>query len=210
MHAYILLDRSGSMQSIWDEALGSVNAYVKALTEGSKADAHVTFAVFDHSLGHLQYDVLRAGVPAATWKNATNADATPRGGTPLYDSIGRIVAQAETDAPDRAIVVIMTDGEENQSREMKKDDVKAALDRIEKRGWQVVFLGAEFAKFSDAGAVGVGSLKTMAMSARSMKGAMERLAGKSNEYFQTGVDVSFDAEDRAQAEEADVQRRKGT
>ena len=92
MHAYILLDRTGSMQSIWDEALGSVNAYVKALTEGrtttkTGADAHVTLAVFDAHDG-LAFDVLRAGVPAATWTDVTNADATPRGMTPLFDANG--------------------------------------------------------------------------------------------------------------------------
>ncbi len=209
MHAYILLDRTGSMQSIWEEALGSVNAYVKALTEGAKADAHVTLAVFDAHEG-LQFDVLRAGVPAATWQAVTNADATPRGMTPLFDAIGRMVALAETDAPDKAIVVIMTDGAENASREMKKDDVKAALDRVEKRGWQVVFLGAEFAKFNDADAIGVGVARQMAMSGKSMKMAMSSLAAKTQRYFEEGEDVNFTAADRAEAGEADVQQRKGT
>ncbi len=209
MHAYILLDRTGSMQSIWEEALGSVNAYVKALTEGPKADSHVTLAVFDAHEG-LQFDVLRAGVPAATWKDVTNADATPRGMTPLFDAIGRMVAQAEADAPDKAILVIMTDGAENASREMKKDDVKAALDRIEKRGWQVVFLGAEFAKFNDADAIGVAGAKQMAMAGMSMKSSMSRLAAKTQRYFAEGEEVSFDAADRAEAGEADVQRRKGS
>ena len=209
MHAYILLDRTGSMQSIWDEALGSVNAYVKALTEGPKADAHVTLAAFDAHEG-LQFDVLRAGVPAATWKDVTNADATPRGMTPLFDAIGAMVALAEKDAPDRAILVVMTDGEENASREMKKGDVKAALDRIEKRGWQVVFLGAEFAKFSDADAIGVAGGKQMAMSGKMMRASMTTLAAKTRGYFEQGAEVNFDEADRAEAGEADVQRRKGS
>ena len=208
MHAYILLDRTGSMQSIWEEALGSVNAYVKALSEGPKADAHVTLGVFDAHDG-LQFDVLRAGVPAATWKDVTNADATPRGMTPLFDAIGAMVALAEKDAPDKAILVIMTDGQENASREMKKDDVKAALDRIEKRGWQVVFLGAEFAKFGDADAVGLAGGKRMAMSAGMMTASMSTLARKTRGYFAEGQDVTFDDADRAEAGEADVQRRKG-
>ena len=51
-HAYILLDRTGSMSNIWAEALGSVNAYVEALTkpaDGAKpsGDDKVTLAVFD-------------------------------------------------------------------------------------------------------------------------------------------------------------------
>ena len=209
MHAYILLDRTGSMQSIWEEALGAVNAYVKALNEGPKADAHVTLAVFDAHDG-LAFEVVRAGVPAATWKDVTDADATPRGMTPLFDAIGRVVALAEKDAPDKAILVIMTDGQENASREMKKDDVKAALDRIEKRGWQVVFLGAEFAKFDDADALGVASSRQMAMSGKMMRVSMTTLAGKTRGYFSEGQDVTFDEADRAEAGEADVQRRKGS
>lgn len=208
MHAYILLDRTGSMQSIWDEALGSVNAYVKALTDGPKADAHVTLAVFDAHEG-LKFDVLRAGVPAATWKDVTNAEATPRGMTPLFDAIGAIVALAEKDAPDRAILVIMTDGQENASREMKKDDVKAALDRVEKRGWQVVFLGAEFAKFADADALGIAGASQMAMASGQMHLSMLSLGRKSRAYFASKAKIDFDEADRAEAGEADVQRRKG-
>lgn len=204
MHAYILLDRTGSMQSIWDEALGSVNAYVKALGDG-----HVTLAVFDANEG-LQFDVLRAGVSSATWKDVTNAEAAPRGMTPLFDAIGRMIALAEKDNPDRAVLVIMTDGQENASRELKKDDVKAALDRIEKRGWQVVFLGAEFAKFDDAEAVGLAVGKRMAMSTGSMVASMSKLAQKSRGYFDVGASVSFDEDDRKEAGEEDVKRRRNT
>lgn len=204
MHAYILLDRTGSMQSLWAEALGAVNAYVADL-----GDAHVTLALFDAHQG-LQFDVLRAGVPAATWKPVSDADATPRGMTPLFDAIGAMVALAEADAPEKAILVIMTDGEENSSREMKKEDVKTALARVEKRGWQVVFLGADFAKFSDADAVGLAGAKVMAMAAGSMDASMRIMAKKSRAYFDGNVDVAFTAEDRAEAGEADVQKRKGT
>lgn len=205
MHAYILLDRSGSMQGIWDEALGSVNAYVKDVGDG-----HVTFAVFDKHGDGVDFNVLRAGVPAATWKPVTNAEASPRGMTPLFDAIGQTVALAEKDDPQRAVIVIMTDGHENASREMKRGDVKAAIERVEKRGWQVVFLGAEFANFADADAVGVVGRKQMAMAAMHMAGSMQRLAEKSRRYYASGAEVDFDAADRAAADEADVQRRKGS
>jgi hypothetical protein len=52
MQAYILLDRSGSMQSLWVEALSSVNAYAKELAnkkDGPAVDSHITLAVFDSS-----------------------------------------------------------------------------------------------------------------------------------------------------------------
>ena len=52
MNAYILLDRTGSMSSIWDEALNSVNVYAASLgtqeeDEIGDVDASVTLAVFD-------------------------------------------------------------------------------------------------------------------------------------------------------------------
>ncbi|MDX2237227.1 MAG: VWA domain-containing protein [Hyphomonadaceae bacterium] len=208
MHAYVLLDRTGSMQSIWDEALSSVNVYARGLAADGAADAHVTLAMFDAQNG-LQYDVLRDAVPAATWSDVTSAEATPRGMTPLYDAIGRTIALAESAAPARAVLVIMTDGQENASRELKKQDVKAALDRIEAKGWQVVFLGAEFAKFDDANAVGVSHRKQMAMASGKMGPTMQRLAEKSRAYFASGADVDFNADDRVEADEADVRKRKG-
>lgn len=206
MHAYILLDRTGSMQSIWDEALGSVNAYVKALADG---DGYATLAVFDAHEG-LQFDVLRAGVPVQTWTDVTTQEASPRGMTPLFDAIGRMIARAESEAPEKAVLVIMTDGAENASREMKKDDVKAALDRIAKKGWQTVFLGAEFAKFDDADAVGVAGGQQVAMSAGMMGASMKMMARKSRAYFDAGEAMEFNDADRAETGEADVKRRKGS
>ena len=205
MHAYILLDRTGSMQSIWSEALGSVNAYVKALAVG---DAYATLAVFD-AHEDLKFDVLRAGVPVQTWKDVTDADATPRGMTPLFDAIGRIIALAEKDAPEKAVIVIMTDGAENASREMKKDDVKAALDRVTKKGWQTVFLGAEFGNFDDADAVGVAGGQQVAMAAGQLAGSMKMMARKSRAYFDAGESIEFNEEDRKETGDADVRKRKG-
>ncbi len=207
MHAYVLLDRTGSMQSIWDEALSSVNAYARGLAADGAADAHVTLAVFDAQNG-LQYDVLRDAVPAATWTDVTSAEATPRGMTPLYDAIGRTIARAEALAPDRAMIVVMTDGQENASRELKKQDVKAALDRVEKKGWQVIFLGAEFANFDDADAVGLKHDKRMAMAAGTFDETMVTLSRKARAYFARGEDVGWDEADRAAAEELDVIKRK--
>ena len=206
MHAYILLDRTGSMQSLWDEALGSVNAYVKTLAEG---DGYATLAVFDAHDG-LQFDVLRAGVPLQTWQDVTTQEASPRGMTPLFDAIGRMIARAESEAPEKAVLVIMTDGAENASREMKKDDVKAAIDRIAKKGWQTVFLGADFAKFDDADAVGVAHGQQVAMSAGQMGASMRMMAAKSRAYFDKGEQMVFDENDRKETGEADVKRRKGS
>jgi hypothetical protein len=202
------------MGSIWTEALGSVNAYVEALTKPadgatpSETDK-VTLAVFDHHQT-LQFDILRRGVTAALWNKVTDAEASPRGMTPLFDAIARIVALAEGDAPERAVIVIMTDGEENSSKEVTKDGAKAALDRARAKGWEVIFLGADFAKFGDAESVGVLRSKAMAVSAGSMDLSMRKLASKSRKYFEAAEAMDFNAEDRRESGEEDVKNRKGS
>lgn len=213
--SYILLDRTGSMSDIWDEALGSVNAYAGAIGkveegEADDLDTTVTLAVFDHQEG-FQFDVLRKDVQPDAWTEVTNDEVSPRGMTPLFDAINRTITLAEADNPEKAVIVIMTDGHENSSREVTRQGAKAALDRAEARGWEVVFLGAEFASFGDADAVGVSANKQMAVSAGSLSATQERLARKARDYGKGDeAEIVFDAEDRAVAEEEDVKDRKGS
>jgi von Willebrand factor type A domain len=212
MQAYILLDRSGSMQSLWVEALSSVNAFAKELankTDGPSVDSQVTLAVFD-SQESLQFDTLRRKQPALHWENVTDKDASPRGMTPLLDAMVRIISLAEGDNPDKAVIVVMTDGQENASREVTREGVKAALDRVKAKGWEVVFLGANFDNIADASSVGVSGGKQMAMSAGTMNESMSRLARKSRAYAQSApgaAPIEFDADDRIAAKEANVKNK---
>ena len=212
MQAYILLDRSGSMQSLWVEALSSVNAFAKELankTDGPSVDSHVTLAVFD-SQESLQFDTLRRKQSALHWENVTDKDASPRGMTPLLDAMVRIISLAESDNPDKAVIVVMTDGQENASREVTRDGVKAALDRVKAKGWEVVVLGANFDNIADASSVGVGGDKQMAMSAGTMNESMSRLAKKSRVYARSApgaAPIMFDEGDRIAAKEANIKNK---
>ncbi len=214
VNSYILLDRTGSMSSIWDEALGSVNAYAASVAEGEDEgpdtlETRITLAVFDAQDG-LEFDVLRRNANADTWSAVTQDEASPRGMTPLFDAIGEIVALAEKDAPEKAVLVIMTDGHENASRELDRKAARAALDRARGRGWEVVFLGAEFADFDDADSVGVSGAQSMAIGKGQFSESMQRLGKKSRTYGKGESEgVVFDAEDRAVAQEDEVKARQG-
>ena len=214
LSAYILLDRTGSMQNQWAEALSSVNAYAKGLSEKDPHDpkdkainADVTLAAFD-SQGSLNFDLIRRNQPSSQWKIVTDKDVTPRGSTPLYDAIGSLVQLAEDDHPEKAILVIMTDGEENASRQWSAEGTKRALERIKAKGWEVVFLGADFARFDDAEALGMETSKTMGVKRESLEGTMKDLAKKSRQYLSAPpaapAPITFDAEDRAKAKEEEI------
>tara|TARA_R110001599_G_scaffold7101_2_gene35010 strand:- start:489 stop:1247 length:759 start_codon:yes stop_codon:yes gene_type:complete len=216
IHSYILLDRTGSMSDIWDEALGSVNAYAASVGEADEGEIEdadiettVTLAVFDYQES-LQFDVLRKDVTSENWTDVTNDEANPRGMTPLFDAIGRMVSLAEADKPEKAVIVIMTDGHENSSKEITRDGAKAALDRAKANGWEVVFLGAEFASFGDADAVGMSASKTMAVGQGRMQDSMSALAKKSRAYGKgEEAEIEFDDADRAAADEEGVKDRTG-
>jgi hypothetical protein len=77
IHSYILLDRTGSMSPIWDEALSSVNAYAASIA-GQAGDVvpRITLAVFDAQDG-LQFDVLRRSVQPDGWQPVTDKEASP-------------------------------------------------------------------------------------------------------------------------------------
>lgn len=180
---YILLDRSGSMSSMWDEALSSINGYVKELP----ADSRVVLATFD-SHGHDFYEVIR-DTTAGDWKNLSNDDAMPRGGTPLFDASGRMMWRIMDEKPDRAVFVTMTDGEENSSHHFRQADVKRMVQDLERKDYQVVFLGANFDKVGDvANQYGVNLQKSSwNMQTGSFGSTMRGLAAQSTNYMTTGV-----------------------
>ena len=190
MNVYILLDRSGSMASLWQEALGSINTYVSKL---KKKDV-VHMAVFDD-----QYDVIR-DCTADKWTEVTAQDAQPRGMTALYDSCGKIMTKAEADGKKKTILVVMTDGHENCSREYNQSAIKAKVQQFEANGWEVVFLGANFDSVATvSGSVGVSFDKTMNISASNLRSTMDSFSLKSAAYASAGAPIVFNDQDRKMA-----------
>ena len=87
----------------------------------------------------------------------------PRGGTPLLDATGRLIARAAVAPPGAAVlgkrpeditVVTITDGEENQSREYTRDAIVAWCAEKQAQGWSFVFLGAGLDAYAEARAMG--------------------------------------------------------
>jgi uncharacterized protein with von Willebrand factor type A (vWA) domain len=179
-HDFILLDRSGSMAgSMWTEALGSINAYVQKLAEDN-VDTGVTLAVFD---SNDPFQIVRDRITPKTWRRVSNEDATPRGGTPLNDATGKLLDLAEKGPPnggqyDKVAIIIMTDGAENASKEYTTQNIKARLDSVRAKGWQVIFLGANFDNASQAHSYGTLGGQTVNSSLGNMRGTMRATAEK--------------------------------
>jgi uncharacterized protein with von Willebrand factor type A (vWA) domain len=130
---YMLLDRTGSMQGMWEEAINSINLYLEKLDK----DVDVYLACFDSE----GFDVLREGRDV---KKLDKDEVSPRAMTPLYDAAAKVMNHMLEQKPVRAVFVVMTDGMENASREHKLTEVRGLMDKLDKKKWPCVFLGSNF------------------------------------------------------------------
>lgn len=203
-HDFILLDRSGSMSSLWTEALSSINAYVQKLAE-DKVDTGVTLATFDiDTAGSFAFDVIRDRITPSTWRNVSNGDATPRGGTPLNDATGRIVNLAKAGNYEKVAIIIMTDGQENASKELTVTQAKLLLDQCRARGWQVIFLGANFDNAAQGMSYGNAPRFTTFVAQGNLNTATMSVGAKRAAYGATGQAMAFtDVEKQQLAEKND-------
>ena len=203
-HDFILLDRSGSMQSLWAEALNSVNAYVKKLAE-DKVDTGVTLATFDKDGDEFKFEVIRDRIIPSTWTAVSDGDAAPRGMTPLNDAIGRIVALAKAGfngAPyDKLALIVMTDGLENASREFSHAAAKALLDECRAKNWQIIFLGADFDNALQAASYGNVAEASIAAPARHLKELMEESATLRARHAATAAPMHYSEDVRRRLRE---------
>lgn len=197
MKAYILLDRSGSMGPRWTETIGAIGVYADGLKKVKKAT--ITLAVFDSST-QTEYNQVITDVKAEAW-GGIPADIAPRGGTPLFDAVGRMVSQIKSDDPKKATLVIVTDGQENASKEITREQAKTLLDDLRGKGYDVVFIGADFNNFSQASGLGNSAGSTIMTSAGSYDAAMKTMAMRTTAY-NAGANasgLSFSDEDRKRA-----------
>lgn len=196
--AYILMDRSGSMSSMWGEAIDGVNEFVKKLD-----DVNVKFTIFDD----ISIDVVR-NCHASNWDPVTTNEISPRGWTPLLDASGRAMTDILAEKPERAVLVIVTDGYENASREFTKDSVKALIEKMNKANYEIVYLGANFDKVEDVAHATLGvqnnaynNSRIMSTTRAGFASAMGATATASADYFTKGVraDTFYSEVDRVKA-----------
>lgn len=154
----VILDRSGSMQDAKADHEGGLRSFVEDQRQ-IEGDVRFTFVRFDtHQPCEIVYD-------RVTLDQVTKIELVPRGGTPLLDAIGKALAHLEAKRTpaegDQVVCLIVTDGEENESREWTKERVRARVTELEAKGWTFLFLGANVDAFHEAAAVGVGHGTTM-------------------------------------------------
>ena len=152
IHNLLILDESGSMHAIYNEALSGANETIQTIRSAQAAfpdqDHRFTFVTFNTagdyfgSQGNIK--TVLDDVPVREVRDLTDKDYRPNACTPLYDAMGVSITALEKrfKEGDRALVTVITDGLENASREYSRTAVKAMVDRLREKGWTFVYIGA--------------------------------------------------------------------
>lgn len=153
-----ILDKSGSMGGLESDTIGGFNANLKAHRELG-GDVRVTTVLFD-----TKYQLLHDRLDINAIAPMTEKEYQAGGGTALLDAVGETVHKlrnvqkqtAEEHRAEKVIFVIITDGEENSSREYRYCDIKKLIEHQQKKyGWEFIFLGANIDAFAEAGKLGI-------------------------------------------------------
>ena len=159
----VILDRSGSMQDLKSDHEGGLKSFVEE-QKTLAGDVRFTLVQFDSvNPCEIVYD----RVPIA---DVGAIHLVPRGGTPLLDAMGKSLAHLESrqilNPSARTVVLVVTDGEENESKEWSKNQVAARVAELEKKDNTFLYLGANVDAFHEAGQIGVGAAGAMAYAAQ--------------------------------------------
>jgi uncharacterized protein YegL len=169
-----VLDRSGSMgdKNFIHTAISKFNEYISG-QKAQPGDATVSVILFDD-----EYEVLHDNINLNNLNELTIKEWFPRGMTRLYDAIGKTIntitdshnKMNKNDVPAKVLVVILTDGQENDSREFSSSVITDLIKEKEKLNWNFIFLGANQDAFAAARKMGISYGNTLSFD-KSDKGA---------------------------------------
>lgn len=157
-HICIVLDASGSMECIENDIKGSFNTF---LNKQREEDGKTVFDLFQFS-GEVKRLVKSADL--ALFKDDLMAKYTCSGMTALNDAVctaidtmGKEFAEMpETERPENVLCVLITDGQENASKEFSTADVKKRIEHQQDvYKWEFLFLAANQDAFEAGSALGV-------------------------------------------------------
>jgi hypothetical protein len=147
VHNLIILDESGSMDSIKETIISGFNEIVqtikgieKQFTEQEHYISFVSFNGIGQKLLHF--------IDPANKLNEINAKTyNPEASTPLYDAMGfginKLRQVLEGKKNYNVLVTIMTDGEENASREFSVKEIKRIINDLKKEKWTFTYIGTD-------------------------------------------------------------------
>jgi uncharacterized protein YegL len=146
-HVAILLDCSGSMQACQTETVAGFNEQVQAIRKsaqlsGAEGATFVTLAVFNDGV-----EFVRFAEPVDRLMEISADEYHPDSLTAMLDAVGQTLKRFEKKVKDSEsihyLVIIISDGEENDSREFTYERIAEMIQKRQQTGrWTFSYMGA--------------------------------------------------------------------
>lgn len=145
----IILDESGSMNSVKEVTLAGFNETVQTIQGAQQQFPEQQHRVSLVTFNSLDIRTVLDNQPASTLTPLTAETYQPNAGTPLFDAMGRSLLrlefQTEGIADPTVLVSILTDGYENASSEFSNRAIRSMVERLQEKGWTFTYMGANHA-----------------------------------------------------------------
>lgn len=196
-----ILDKSGSMSSVVSATISGFNEYIKTL-KGDTNDYMFTLTLFDTNVSQPVKNVDIMDV-----EELTESSYRPDGMTALYDAVCKTIKEVNPAKGQKVLNIILTDGQENSSREYTEKDMKALIeDRTKQGNWTFVYLGANQDSYAVAQKYGIhqGNISNFNATARGTTNVFAMSAMNTSSF--ADMDVSntsafYSAEDKKDLED---------
>jgi hypothetical protein len=188
---HMILDKSGSMSDCIPNTLEGYNEQILKIRELEKKypeqEICLGLTTFNHEICHLSFHR-----PPSTARLLNNENYRPDGTTALLDAIGLVIRQLEKDVEAQlsefdttVVVVILTDGHENASRQFRLSDISQMISRLEETGkWTFSFIGATLDAVHVAQSMAIKTQNSYTFDKAEMKGRVfENLSRSMDTYF---------------------------
>ena len=147
VHNLIILDESGSMESIKKSIIEGFNEIVqtvKGIEKEFPEQEHFISLVTFNGLGKK---LLHFIDPVSRLEQIDDKRYRPDASTPLYDAMGFGIAKLRQVVDNltnyNVLVTILTDGEENASFEYSGRDIRKLIDMLKLNRWTFTYIGAD-------------------------------------------------------------------
>ena len=150
---YCVIDCSGSMEPFTDRTISGFNEFIQS----SPKNAELSLLLFSDEIKEVYKMVKIENV-----EPLTRDTYKPNGFTALLDGIGKAIELANSkkrswaDDEKDITVLIMTDGQENSSKEYTKARINSLIAQYKMYGWNFIFMGANQDAIQTAGEFSIG------------------------------------------------------